>query len=79
MAVAAIGTGVALAVVGSGAKGQIDRSLDSRSSPPTSSLRAGELKGLEQQTNGAFTGALVSGIAAAVFTAVSVYCFASAP
>jgi hypothetical protein len=75
-AVVGLGVGIALAVVGTGAKGQIDASVTA-GTPPSSSLPASQLKGLESQANGAFTGALISGIAAAVFAAVSIYLFAS--
>jgi hypothetical protein len=72
------GAGIGLALMGNSAKGQITASLRG-SNPQTSSLSRSQLDSLEGQANGAFTGALISAIAAGVLTAVAVYCFASDP
>ncbi len=74
LAVVGAGVGVALAVLGSGAKGQIEASMISAN---RSSLPQSKLDSLAGQANGAFTGALISAIAAGVFTVIAIYCFAS--
>jgi hypothetical protein len=75
-AVVSAGTGGVLALVGNGAKNKITASL-SPGNPQVSELPRSELKSLEGQANGAFTGALIGLIAAGVLTAVAIYCFAS--
>lgn len=77
-ALIAAGAGVGLVLVGNGAKSQITGSL-SGMNPQVSSLPRSQLNSLEGQANGAFTGALISSVAAGVLTAVAIYCFASSP
>lgn len=76
LGVAAAGAGVGLAVMGLGARGQISASLVPAGSN-TSTLSRAQLDALAGQANGAFTGTLISSIAAGVFLAIAVYCFAS--
>lgn len=78
-AVAAGGVAGALAILGSSAHGQIRGSIIPGSAPPASNLPESELRRLEGQANGMYTGALISGIAAGALAVISIYCFASDP
>ena len=76
-ALIAAGAGIGLVVVGAGAKGRITASLAANGT--SSSLPQSQLNSLQSQANGAFTGALISSVAAGVLTAVAIYCLASDP